>query len=458
MEQLFISIVAFIIAVGVVVTFHEYGHYLVARLCQVKIIRFSIGYGKALWQRCWGKDRTQWVIAAIPLGGYVMMLDEEYSEVAPEERHRTFNACPLWQRLCIIIAGPLFNLLLAVLLWTLVFMIGVQGLRPLVYQVMPDSVAAQSGLRAGDEIISVNATRIATGRMFYEQMQTSFLKQESTVIQVRDSYGDEREVTLPIANYDFDDLVEQGNATGLLGIRMQGEGIPPVIGKVEANSAAALAGLLPGDTILAADGEPVMFWQDLVSKIQAKAGIPIALELRRDGSILRLIATPAATKAGMDEPVVGRLGVSVEIPEDYPPSEWLATQHWSLAEALARAMMQTREYTILTVTIIGRMFRGDISPRHLSGPIGIADYAGKVFYSGLVDFLNFMAIVSVNIGVLNMLPLPPLDGGRLLLLLYEGSNRRPLPRATQQKILQFGIFVLVGLLFFVICNDIIRLL
>ncbi len=450
--QLLLAIVAFLITVGVLITFHEFGHYCVARWCGIKILRFSIGYGTVLWSRRFGPDRTELALCALPLGGYVSMLDETSAE--ERESARAFQNRPLWQRVSVLLAGPVFNIVFAILAWWVVFMLGETGLRPLIATVEPGSPAVESGLRAGDEIIAVQSvptpTRSAVGEVLIRQL----IRKESASLLVRDRHGDERELALPVVHLSMDELAGK-SIVQLLGIGMQRPHIPVVLGTLQKAGPAWEAGLRSGDEVLSVNGESVADWYQWQQIVRDSPGLELLLEISRNDQRMELRVVPERV---LDETAdgIGRLGVGAQIPEDFARG-LKVRRHWPMHQAFWRAVVNTWDKSLLTLRVLGGMLMGEVALRHLSGPIAIADYAGKTFSLGLVDFLGFLAIVSVNLGVLNLLPLPPLDGGQLLFCCYEGIRGKPLGEDKRVLFLQVGLFLLFVLIVFVVMNDIRRL-
>jgi regulator of sigma E protease len=442
----------FIIAIGLLVSFHEFGHFWVARKVGVKVLRFSIGFGKVLWS--WQKtpDSTEYVLSAIPLGGYVKMVDEREGEVKPEDLPFAFNRQPLWARSAIVFAGPLFNLVLAVFLFWCVFIIGETGMRPLTAEPQPDTVAALAGIEEGDEIIAVNGEKtptwiLAIGQIF-EQALTGVPSIEVTV-KTSDGFETTKVLNLPESIEEPEQLYQR------LGLKPWSPVIPPVIGKVIPDGAAAQAGLQTGDVLIKADGKKIKDWMQWVEYVQQRPGQAIDLEIERDGVRLRLTVTPK-TITTEDGREIGRIGAGVKIPEQLIES-LKVTYTLDPVEAIPKAFERTWFYAISTLKMMGKMLIGQASVKNLSGPISIAQYAGQSADMGLVPFLKYLALISVSLGVLNLLPIPVLDGGHLLFFLVEAVKGSPVPEKVQMFFQQVGMLMLLSLMVLAMFLDVERL-
>lgn len=447
------SILAFIVAIGLLVTVHEFGHFLVARWTGVKVLRFSIGFGPPLLR--WGgrNGDTEYVLAALPLGGYVKMLDEREGEVAARERHRAFNAQPVPRRLAIVAAGPLFNFAFAILAYWIVFMLGVPGVRPIVGNVEPGSVAAVAGFEAQDQIVAVNGKPTPTWSAANIALLEAILDSGPVEVTVRAERGDERQLQFNVE--DAHPLTEPGALLPGLGLAEWVPAMPPEIGAVLAGSPAEAAGLQPGDRILASGGEPVEGVSQWIDQIRRNPGERLELRVARDGREFVATIVPEAI-SGEDGQPLGRIGAEVGYPRDIAERLFAVERHGPLA-ALARGASQTADISLLTLRVLGRMLVGDVSLKNLSGPINIADYAGRSASYGVVSFLVFLAIVSVSLGVLNLLPVPVLDGGHILFLGWEAVRGAP-PSAAAEAIGQrIGIVLLAALMTLAFYNDIMRL-
>ena len=451
--QFLYSVLSFVLAIGVLVTVHEYGHYWVARRAGVKVLRFSVGFGRPLWVWRSGVDRTEYVIAAIPLGGYVKMLDEAEGDVAPEERHRAFNRQSLLKRCAVVMAGPAANFLFAAFAYALTFMIGVSGLKAIVGEVDAGSVAARAGLEAGQQIVAVGGRETRTWEAAVQAILGQSLNRGPARVSVRGDDGMVHELTLDLSTVGVDDL-SRGQFFRALGLEPGRPSIPARIGSVEPDGAAARGGLMAGDLVLQADAAPVADWSEWVRLVRERVQQPMQVLVERDGVRLTLAITPARAVSG--DVVHGRIGAGVADPEaamhDYYVTERLLP--W---DAVARGVVRTADVSLLTLRMLWRMLLLEVSVENLSGPISIAQYAGVSAQIGLTRFLEFLAIVSVSLGILNLLPIPLLDGGHLLYYLAEAVRGRPLSEAAQFAGQRLGIALLVGLMGLAFYNDLSRL-
>lgn len=448
------SILAFVVAIAVLVAIHEYGHYAVARAFGIKVLRYSIGFGRPLWLRRAGPDGTEYCVSAIPLGGYVKLLDERDCDVPFAERHRAFNRQSAGVRIAVLAAGPAFNLGFAILAYWLMFVAGVPGTKPVIGAVTPDTPAAAAGLRPDDRVVAVAGRPVLTWEGATLAMLDELLTGGGIPLRVVGSDGRERDLRLPTAGREAE-LTEPGRLFTGLGFRTWAPELPAVIGEVTPGGPAARAGLEPGDRLVAVDGEPVTDWEAWVSVVRASPGTRLAVTVRRGIGELRLdLDVERAVIDGRDQ---GRIGAAVRFPVEELEA-MRALERYGPLEALGRATSRTWEMSSLTVRMIGRMLFGDVSPRNISGPINIAQYAGASAAVGPSAFLAFLAIVSISLGVLNLLPVPMLDGGQIVYTLAEVAKGSPLSERTQVVGQQIGIFLLLLLMTFAFYNDLSRLL
>ena len=447
------SAVAFVIAIGVLVAVHEFGHFWVARRVGVKVLRFSIGFGRPLWTWRAGKDRTEYVIAAIPLGGYVKMLDEREDEVAEHELHRAFNRQPLWKRIAVVSAGPLFNFLFAIVAYWAMFVVGVSGPRPIVASVAESTPAAVAGLRAGDEIVAVDGKGAQSWDSVIQTVVGEALDGGRITLTVRNDNGVERDVSLSLAGTSVDDLT-RGQFFKTLGVEPARVAIPAVLGSIESGSPAARAGLETGDEVIACAGEPVPNWGALVDCVRASPGSPLTLVVRRGGAELEMKVTPQPVAEG--DATIGRIGAGVAGARE-AIARFYVLERLGPLEAVSRAFDKTGEVISLTLRMLWKMLSLQLSVDNLSGPLSIAQYAGVSAEIGIARYLEFLGLVSVSLGLLNLFPIPVLDGGHLLYYLIELVRGRPLSEHAQFAGQRIGIALLVGLMGLAFYNDIVRL-
>ena len=455
MMDFIFSTLAFIAAVGVLVVVHEFGHFCVARGVGIKVLRFSVGFGKPIWGRRIGRDQTEFVVAAIPLGGYVKMLDDREGPVPPEDLKREFNRQPLAARTAVVMAGPLFNFLFAILAYCAMYVIGISGLKPLIGEVAPDSIAAKAGLRQGVEIVSVDEEPTPTWDAVINETIPKVVDGETVNLLVRDEDGRTRKVAIDLDRVHIDDLA-RGSLLRRLGIQPYQPHLEAVIGEVLAGGAAERSGLRAGDRILQADGHPMQSWEQWVDYVQERPEQTIQLRVER-GETPPLSLEVRPERAEVEGRAIGRIGAGVAPPKDLDPA-LVATQRYALLDALGHSVSKTLEMSAITLKIIFKMVLGEASVQNLSGPISIAQYAGQSAGIGLAAFLSFLAIVSVSLGVLNLLPVPLLDGGHLLYYLIEFVQRKPVSVETQRFAQQIGIVLLGSLMAIAIYNDVARIL
>lgn len=453
MDGILFKILAFVVAIGVLVAVHEFGHFWVARRLGVKVLRFSIGFGRPLWRRQSGPDEPEYVLAAIPLGGYVKMLDEHEGPVAPEEVHRAFNRQSLWVRSAVVLAGPAFNFLFAVVAFWLVLTLGETGIRPLVGAVAPDTPAARARFHTGDEIVSVNDQPTPTWSLALQELATASVAQPELRIAVRDAAGVSQVRVMP--SDEVGDLAETTDLLAHLGVTPERPKVPAVFGKILTGEAADKAGLRDGDRILTADGTRIPDWNDWVDYVRARPGVAIDLRILRDGKEQQLLLKPAPF--AQNDEVIGRIGASNQ-PVEGLLERYQVEYRMGLVEALPAALARTWEYSVLTLKVIWRVITGEASIHNLSGPITIADAAGKTASIGLVYFVKFLAIVSISLGVLNLLPVPVLDGGHLLYFAIEAVKGSPLSDAAMLQGQKIGLAMLLGLMTLAFYVDILRIL
>jgi len=452
MESLLHTIVYFVLALGLLVAFHEFGHFWVARRCGVKVLRFSIGFGKPLWRHRKSPESTEFVVAAIPLGGYVKMVDEREGEVSPEDLPHAFNRQSLPVRTAIVLAGPAFNLLLAVLIYWFVFWIGDTGVRPVLGPVDPGSFSEQAGFEKGDEILAVSGQETPTWSLTMSRLFALIMDDAPIRIEVQSADGVKhtRELVIPEATAMEPELLRSR-----LGFHPWEPLLLPRIDAVEENGPAAKAGLRKGDLIVSADGIPIRDWRQWVDYVRERPNQDISVTVDRDGVQVVLSLRPIAVHSAKGE--IGRIGTSVAIPPGVL-KEMRVEYRLGFFSAFTAAVKKTADFSLLTLKMIGRMIIGKVSVENLSGPISIAQYAGQSASLGLIQFMKFLAIISISLGVLNLLPVPVLDGGHLLFYLIEAIKGSPLSEQAQAIGQQIGIVILISLMGLAFFLDIERLL
>ena len=451
--SLLVTIASFLVTVGVLVVIHELGHYTAARLMDVKILRFNVGFGRPLWMRRHGPDRTEWVVAAVPLGGYVKMLDEREGEVSVEELGRAFNRKGVAARIFIVLAGPIANLLLAVLLFWALFVIGTPGLKPVLAEPPPGTAAAAAGLANGDTLRSVGEEPVYTWNDVRWVLLNQAVKREPATVTVETARGATSEHRIELAGLSKDDL--DHDFIGKLGLKPYLPPAPAQLGRVVPDHAGARAGLLEGDVVLAVDGKAVATWTDFTRIVLANPGKPIELEVDRGGRHVKVRAVPETMTEGGTP--FGRLNVEMGPDAQKAYERMRTTVRFGPVEAAGKAVVKVADLCAFTFKMLGRMALGQVSWRNLSGPITIADYAGQSAQQGWIVWLGFLALVSVSLGVLNLLPIPLLDGGHLVYYFAEIVKGSPVSDRAMEIGQRFGLALLLALTVFAFYNDINRL-
>ena len=445
------GLIAFIVAIGVLVTVHEFGHFWVARKLGVRVLRFSVGFGKPLLRRT-GKDGTEYVIAAIPLGGYVRMLGEQDDEVNDQNRHEAFNHKSLKEKSAIVIAGPLFNFVFAVIAYWLMFVVGIPGQIPQIGEIVPGSTADKAGMRVNEVITHINGNVTPTWSVTNSELLDAILSDNRVIIRTRTMHQNLHQYILQID--DTSQLLDDNGLLKNLGIISWQ---PPVwIGEVKAGGAAEEAGLLKGDRVLAVDGMPVSTWGQWVDYIRHRPNTELQVEIERtDGElVLSVVPKPMVSEEGE---IIGLIGVGRYIPEEILNAHRAEVKYGPIT-ALAQAMSKTWEFSALTVRMLGRMLIGEASHKNISGPITIAQYTGIAAGLGWLEYIRILAIISISLGVLNLLPIPMLDGGHLLYYVIESVRGGPLSDQTYAIGQQIGIVILLLLMSLAFYNDFSRLL
>lgn len=452
MDSFLFTLLSFIVALGVLITVHEFGHFWVARKVGVKVLRFSIGFGKSLWRRK-GKDGTEYVIAAIPLGGYVKMLDEREGEVPEALLDQAFNRKPLLSRTAVVAAGPIFNFLFAIMAFWAVFVMGDSGSRALIGEVTESSIAEKAGFRVDDEIIEVAGRETPTWESVFFSLLLESAADQQMPVKVHSVDGDEQTLLLPGGKVV--ELAEGGRLFQGLGLAQKRPKIPPVIGQLVAGEAADKAGLRVNDLVLSISGKELEDWEQFVRYVHKHPGEKVLLEIDRAGSFLKVEILIG--EMDVEGNKIGRIGAGVLVPEGLF-DDFRVEVRFGPIDALVEATEKTFDMSLFTLKMLGRMIVGSASVENLSGPISIAQTAGKTASYGLTYFLKFLALVSISLGVLNLLPIPVLDGGHLLFYLIEAVKGSPLSEEMQILGQKIGIAILLALMGLAFYVDLIRLL
>jgi len=451
--NLLFTLAAFALALGLLIVFHELGHYWVARLCGVKVLRFSIGFGKPLWKRRFVKDGTEWVLAAFPFGGYVKMVDEHEGEVAPKDIPRAFNRQPVYRRFAIVLAGPLANFLLAILVYWALFVHGVPGIKPIIGPAPAATPAAVAGFRAEETIININGEATATWQDVRWILLQHAVQKSVVNIEVRSPRGEIAWHKLDLSGLTVSDL--DGDFMKVVGLSRYQPQVGPIIGQLVTGGPGELGGLKPDDEILAINGIRVTHWDNVVQQVRSHPSQLIEFEIKRGKQHMRISLTPETVQDNGEK--IGRIGAAPKI-DRVALQRLLTEERYPIGPALSKSLKKTWDTSVFSLKMLGKMLVGEISWKNVSGPITIADYAGQSAQVGWQAYLSFLALISISLGVLNLLPVPLLDGGHLMYYLVEIIKGKPV----SEKALQIGQHVGIALLFilmaFAIYNDINRLI
>jgi regulator of sigma E protease len=447
------TVAAFIVALGVLIVVHEYGHYLVARLCGVKVLRFSVGFGRPLisWKR--GPDATEWAIAAVPFGGYVKMLDEREGPVAPHEASRAFNRQSVAKRFMIVMAGPLFNFLFAIAVYAGLFMHGVPEARPVLSEPPAGTLAASAGLHSGDTVRSTNGEPLATWQDLRWRVLQAALQGQRIRLETVDEKGHIGDTTLELKGFAENDV--EGDVLERAGLRLYRAPLAPVLGKPAAGGAGERAGLKEGDRIISAAGKALDTWEALVNLVRGSPKVPLHLEIERAGKTFPIDVVPDPVTSG--DTTIGRIGAAPFVPPGQVDRIVIRIQY-GLLDSLAKGFGKTVDISVFSLKMLGKMLVGQVSWRHLSGPVTIADFAGQSAQLGWMSYLTFLALISISLGVLNLLPVPLLDGGHLMYYVIEIIKGKPVSERAMELGQRVGLALLLVMMAFAFYNDLNRLL
>ncbi|MEZ8683042.1 sigma E protease regulator RseP [Vibrio alginolyticus] len=446
------NLISFIVALGILVAVHEFGHFWVARRCGVKVEKFSIGFGKSIWSKV-GKNGTEYSISMIPLGGYVKMVDSRVDEVPEHEKHLAFDKKPLWKRTSIVAAGPIFNFLFAIFAYWLVFLIGIPAVKPVIGEVTPNSIVAEAGIESGMELKSISGIKTPDWESVNMGLISHIGDDLMTVtLTSANEIGSEVTKTLDLREWKFDP--ETQSAMQSLGFAPYTPEVYRVIEQVSQGGAAEKAGVLPGDEVVAIGQQRVTEWKQVVEAVRSNPDTPLELTVLRQGYEQTLTLTPGSRELANKE-VVGFAGIAPKVAE-WPESYRFDLQ-FGVFESIGKAVDKTGQVIGLTISMLKKLIVGDVGLNNLSGPISIAKGAGATADYGLVYFLGFLALISVNLGIINLVPLPMLDGGHLLFFAIEAVIRRPVPEKVQEMGFRIGGAIIFSLMALALFNDFTRL-
>jgi regulator of sigma E protease len=453
------TLMAFILTLAILVVVHELGHFQVARWCGVKVLKFSFGFGKPLYRKNLGKEPTEFLISALPLGGYVKMLDErelnkdELEALDAAILSRAFNRQAVWKRILIVLAGPAANILLAVVLYWALMMQGVTGIKPELGDIPAESAAARASFKQGEVIARIADRSVSTWQDVQWVMLEKSIKRQSVTIQTINAKNELTIHHLDLSGLNKEDF--EADFLSKLGLIPNQPKLPAVIGRVVEYSPAQKAGLRPGDKVVSVDGLSISDWQALVARIQQHPSQKLRLDVLRDKQKLGVEVTPDAIKD--HGTLKGQIGAALQVDEQ-TFAGMLVTSHYSVADAFVKAANKTWETSLFSLKMLANMLTGDVSVKTISGPVTIANYAGQSAHLGLKAFIGFLAIISISLGVLNLLPIPVLDGGHLLYYIVEILKGSPVSERVMEIGQRIGMFIILLLMTCALYNDINRLI
>jgi len=446
------TLAAFIVALGILIVVHEYGHYLAARLCGIKVLRFSVGFGRpiARWR---SRGGTEWVVAAVPFGGYVKMLDEREGPVEPQELAQAFNRQSVARRFLVVVAGPLFNFVFAIAVYSALFMHGLPEARPVVAAPPAATPAAAAGFRAGDTVKAIDGDPIQTWQEVRWRVLQAVLQHGSLRIEVENQRNHRADLVLDLHGVSDADM--EGDVLSRVGLNLYRPPLDPVLGSLVPGSPAETAGLAPGDRITKLDGDQIESWDALVTAVRAHPGQRVTLTVERGGTLRTVEVRPEVVES--DGERFGRIGAAPQVPPSHADKMLIRVQY-GLFASVAKAVQKTTDIALFSLRMIGKMIVGEVSWRHISGPVTIADYAGQSAQLGWISYVTFLALISISLGVLNLLPIPLLDGGHLMYYVAEIIKGSPVSERAMELGQRVGLALLLVMMAFAFYNDLNRLL
>lgn len=442
------SLFFFLLALALLIVVHEYGHFWMARRCGVKVLKFSVGFGSPIWRKQ-AKDGTEYVVAALPLGGFVKMLDEREGDVPAEQIEQTFNRQPLKSRIAIVAAGPIANILFAILAYWLIFVMGIPGIRSIVGNVATDSPAQYAQIVVGDEITSVNGRHTPTWMSVQKALLLIANDGGIAEITISKEFAEEQHRKIAVPKRDIDSQTSLIQQLGITPIQPK---LKPIVGSIIGGGAAQKAGMEIGDELISADGVLIDNWAEWVALIQASPQKTLNINVMRDGIVKAIKVTPIKTVENH-----GQIGAGVDASQTKIPDEMLTELRYDPAQAVLQATIETWQFTAATLKSLVGMVTGSVSSKNLGGPISIAQIAGASAEHGFISFVSFLAMISISLGILNLLPIPVLDGGHLAMYMIEWVRGKPLSEQSQLQGQKLGIILLLMLMFFAFFNDLSRL-